>query len=436
MKLYGALLNSEKGATSYFDTQLERLEPVLEQENTGKTLAFFAINANGMVTVRKPGDYIAKSIELILRRGLMTLIDPNGAGKSTISKSLIRQLPLTGGTEYLGGKDMSALREQDVARQMSVLMTGRIHPELMTCIDVAATGRYPYTGRLGILSREDHEKTAQCLELVHSAELADQDLSQISDGQRQRVLLARALNQDPEVLVLDEPTSFLDIRYKLELLSILKDMVRARNLAVIMSLHELDLAQKFSDRVVCVHRGVIARRGTPEEIFTPDYIAQLYGTARGSYNPLYDSLELDAASGPPEVFVIGGGAGIPVYRRLQRQGIPFAAGVLGRGDSDYPVARTLAVEIVEEDLFQPIGDEAFRRAVSVMERCGKVLCQVEVFGEMNQKTGSSGRLPRRPESCSAVSGHLGSSISTSAPLAIGFFFSPCRMFFHNSRTSD
>lgn len=173
VKLYGALLNSEKGATSYFDTQLERLEPVLEQENTGKTLAFFAINANGMVTVRKPGDYIAKSIELILRRGLMTLIDPNGAGKSTISKSLIRQLPLTGGTEYLGGKDMSALREQDVARQMSVLMTGRIHPELMTCIDVAATGRYPYTGRLGILSREDHEKTAQCLELVHSAELAD-----------------------------------------------------------------------------------------------------------------------------------------------------------------------------------------------------------------------------------------------------------------------
>lgn len=236
--------------------------------------------------------------------------------------------------------------------------------------------------------------------------------------------------------MLDEPTSFLDIRYKLELLSILKDMVRARNLAVIMSLHELDLAQKFSDRVVCVHRGVIARRGTPEEIFTPDYIAQLYGTARGSYNPLYDSLELDAASGPPEVFVIGGGAGIPVYRRLQRQGIPFAAGVLGRGDSDYPVARTPAVEIVEEDLFQPIGDEAFRRAVSVMERCRKVLCQVEVFGEMNQKSGSSGRLPRRPESCSAVSGHLGSSISTSAPLAIGFFSSPCRMFFHNSRTSD
>ena len=170
---------------------------------------------------------------------------------------------------------MAGLREGDVARRMSVVMTSHISPELMTCFDVAATGRYPYTGRLGILTREDREKVAQCLELVHAAELADQDFSRISDGQRQRVLLARALCQEPEVLVLDEPTSFLDIRHKLELLAILKDMVRRRRLAVLMSLHELDLAQKISDQVVCVHGDKIERQGPPEEIFTPDYMRQL-----------------------------------------------------------------------------------------------------------------------------------------------------------------
>ena len=326
-------------------------------------------------------------IELTLRQGqIMTLIGPNGAGKSTILKSLIRQLPPTGGTVYLDGRDMAALGERDVAQKLSVLMTARLHPELMTCFDVAATGRYPYTGRLGILSQEDREKTKQSLELVHAADLGDRDFARISDGQRQRVLLARALNQEPEVLVLDEPTSFLDIRHKLELLAILKDMVRSRELAVVMSLHELDLAQKISDWVVCVQGDTIARQGPTEEIFTAEHIARLYGAARGSYNALFGSLELEAAPGAPEVFVIGGGgAGIPVYRRLQREGTPFAAGVLGENDLDYPVAMALAAEIVTERPFRPIGEEAFRRAAALMEGCPRVLCPVADFGEMNER---------------------------------------------------
>ena len=316
----------------------------------------------------------------------MTLIGPNGAGKSTILKSLIRQLPLTGGAVYLDGQDMAALKEREVSQKLSVLMTAHLRPELMTCFDVAATGRYPYTGRLGILSKEDREKTKRSLELVHAADLADRDFTRISDGQRQRVLLARALNQDPEVLVLDEPTSFLDIRHKLELLAILKDMVRSRNLAVVMSLHELDLAQKVSDWVVCVHGDVIARQGPPEEIFTSEYITELYGASRGSYNALFGSLELEAPKGRPEVFVIGGGgAGIPVYRRLQRRGVPFAAGVLGENDLDYPVARALAVETVTERPFRPIGEEAFQKAAHLMEGCRRVLCPLTGFGEMNEK---------------------------------------------------
>ncbi len=254
------------------------------------------------------GRPLLQDVGLTLRQGeIMTLIGPNGAGKSTILKSVIRQLALVGGAVYLNGQDMAGLSEGAIARQLSVLMTGRLSPELMTCFDVAATGRYPYTGRLGILTKEDREKVFQCLELVHALELADRDFSRISDGQRQRVLLARALCQEPEVLVLDEPTSFLDIRHKLELLAILKDMVRTRRLAALLSLHELDLAQKVSDWVVCVGADGIGRQGPPEEIFSSDYMMELYGTARGSYNALFGSLELEAVKGTPEVFVIGGG---------------------------------------------------------------------------------------------------------------------------------
>ncbi|MDE7010521.1 MAG: ABC transporter ATP-binding protein [Oscillospiraceae bacterium] len=333
------------------------------------------------------GRALIHGIELTLRRGeIMTLIGPNGAGKSTILKSVIRQLELVGGAVCLNGRDMARLTDREISRQLSVLMTAHVRPELMTCFDVAATGRYPYTGRLGILTREDREKVEQCLALVHAADLADQDFSCVSDGQRQRVLLARALCQEPEVLVLDEPTSFLDIRHKLELLAILKDMVRQRRLAVLMSLHELDLAQKISDWVVCVRGDEIARQGPTEEIFTSDYIMDLYGAARGSYNALFGSLELERAAGDPEVFVIGGGgAGIPVYRRLQRQGAPFAAGVLGENDVEFPVARALAAEVVSEKPFRSVGEEAFRRARAVMDRCKRVLCPLESFGPMNEK---------------------------------------------------
>lgn len=339
------------------------------------------------LSVGYQGAALIEHIALSLRRGeIMTLIGPNGSGKSTILRSIIRQLRLIGGTVYLDGRSMAGMTDIEVAKRLSVLMTDRVRPELMRCEDVVATGRYPYTGRLGILSAADWEKVHESMELVHAAELAGQDFSCISDGQRQRVLLARAVCQEPEVIVLDEPTSFLDIRHKLELLAILKDMVRRKNLAVLMSLHELDLAQKASDYVVCVHGNRIGPCGPPEEIFTSESIAELFGAARGRYNAGFGSVELERITGTPEVFVIGGGgSGIPVYRRLQRRGIPFAAGVLHRNDLDFPVAEALAAELAVEDAFCPISDRTLEQAGKLMAVCGRVLCPLEQTGPMNER---------------------------------------------------
>lgn len=339
------------------------------------------------MTVGYDGVPLIENIQIGVRRGeILTLIGPNGSGKSTILKSIIRQLRLLAGTVVLDGNSMAELSERDVARRLSILMTERMNPELMSCWDVVATGRYPYTGRLGLLSQTDRQKVDEAMEMVHAQDLADRPFSCISDGQRQRLLLARAICQEPEVVVLDEPTSFLDVHHKLELLDILKTMVREKQVAVIMSLHELDLAQKLSDHVVCVNRHCVERCGTPEEIFTDDYIRSLYGIERGSYNAKFGCLEMAAVPGPPRVFVIGGGgSGIPIYRMLQRRGIPFAAGVLSENDMDYPVASALAAELISEKPYEPISEASFRRALGSIDRCERVICPLDCFGEANRQ---------------------------------------------------
>lgn len=342
---------------------------------------------------------LISQIEIHVKRGqIVTLIGPNGAGKSTILKSIIRQIDLLEGAVYLDRTSMKDMTEKQVARRMSVLMTERIRPELMTCEDVVATGRYPYTGRLGILGRDDHEKVREAMELVHAGDLGGRDFMEISDGQKQRILLARAICQDPEAIVLDEPTSFLDIRHKLELLTILKNLVRKKQVAVLMSLHELDLAQKLSDYIVCVNGDTIERWGTPEEIFTSPYITQLYGISKGSYHAELGCLEMEPVKGKPEVFVIGGnGSGIPVYRELQRRGIPFAAGILHENDIDYPVAKALAAEVVSEAPFELIKEGTYERAAALLESCKRVICCIKDFGPVNEKNRCLAELGKHKE---------------------------------------
>ena len=151
-------------------------------------------------------------------------------------------------------------------------------------------------------------------------------------------------------------------------------------------MHELDLAQKVSDYIVCVGENKIWKCGTPEEIFTETCMEELFGIPGGSYCAGYGSVELPAASGTPEVFVIGGnGSGIPVYRQLQRQGIPFAAGVLHENDLDYPVAKALAVQVVSEQPYEVIREETYEEALRVMKVCGKVILCVQEFGSGNRK---------------------------------------------------
>lgn len=333
------------------------------------------------------GKPLISEIRMRVNRGeILTLIGPNGSGKSTILKSITRQLKTLGGTVVIDQKLLGQISNKELSQKLAVVLTERMRPELMTCEDIVATGRYPYTGTLGILNDEDRRKVHEAMEMVHAMDLCERDFLAISDGQRQRILLARAICQEPEIIVLDEPTSFLDIRHKMELLSILKKMVTERNVAVIMSLHELDLAQKISDFVICVHGSRIERAGTPEEIFTSENIHELYDISTGSYNANFGCIEMESVSGATEVFVIaGGGSGIPVFRRLQRMRIPFAAGVLHKGDVDHEAALALAGRVIEEQAFEPVSPEKFEEGLTCMKNCRYVINCLSDFGTMNQK---------------------------------------------------
>ena len=177
------------------------------------------------------GHALIHDINIQVEKGkILTLIGPNGSGKSTILKSITRHLSKICGQVYIDRQEIYAWSARELARQVAVVLTDRIHPELMTCEEVVAMGRYPYTNALGKLTPHDKEIVAQAMERVHALDLAERDFSTLSDGQRQRIMLARAICQEPEIIVLDEPTAYLDIRHKIELLDILRRAKRRNGL--------------------------------------------------------------------------------------------------------------------------------------------------------------------------------------------------------------
>ncbi len=334
------------------------------------------------------GHVLLRDICLSLEKGkILTLIGPNGAGKSTILKTLIRQLAAIRGKVTIGGRTLEDWPPREMAKRLAVVLTDRIRPELMTCAEVVAMGRYPYTNLFGKLTAEDTAAVESALRRVHALDLAQQDFATLSDGQRQRIMLARAICQEPEVIVLDEPTAYLDIRYKIELLDILRNMAR-QGVTIIMSLHEIDLAAKVSDYLLCVGQDGKLTFGAPEEILRRGAIEDLYGLGGGSYDLLFGSVELSKPKGAPRVFVVaGGGYGAECYRLLQKREVPFATGILFENDVDAQVANALSDHVITVPAFEMVTEDDFRRAAALLDGCTAVVDAGTPIGTLNRWNG-------------------------------------------------
>ncbi|MFI3165226.1 MAG: ABC transporter ATP-binding protein [Bacillota bacterium] len=328
---------------------------------------------------------LISEINIKLERGeILTLIGPNGSGKSTILKSITGHLQKISGDVFLCGKSMDEIERKEKATKISVVLTERITPELMTVFDIVASARYPYTNSFGMLTACDKKIVWECIEKVGISDICDKDFLRISDGQRQKVMLARAICQQPEIIILDEPTSFLDIKHKIELLNILSQMAKEKNIAVIMSLHEIDIASKISDYIALIKGDKIEKFGTPDEIFTGDTIKNLYDLKSGSYNHTFGSVELAKPSGNADVFVYcSAGSGVSAFRHLQKAGIAFSCGVLWENESAFEVATALACEIASVSAFSKLTDLDIEKAKKMVDSCRFFLDTSPEIGEIN-----------------------------------------------------
>ena len=189
-----------------------------------------------------------------------------------------------------------------------------------------------------------------------------------------------------ELLVIAQDTAAYgqDVKYKLEFLAMLQELTRKKKLGVLMSLHELDLAERVSDWIVCVKGDTVEYYGTPEEVFVDGFVNELYGITDGTFCEKDGSVELKKCEGMPEVFVIAGnGTGSFCFRKLQRKGIPFSVGILGKQDQDYRTAAALAVHVIAGEAYEDFTEEQYRQAREEMLSCGKVICCQNVFRRQN-----------------------------------------------------
>ncbi len=328
---------------------------------------------------------VAGDISLDVHAGeLLALVGSNGSGKSTLLKTICGELAPLGGTIQISGRALRQWSRPELARYLAVMLTARPATELLTCRDIVETGRLPFTGRLGILSEDDHAQVDEAMAIAHVSELAENDFMHISDGQRQRVLLARAIAQEPKLLVLDEPTAYLDMKYQLDLLKILRRLAKSRGVAIVASLHEVELALKAADSVMCIKDGDVFLHGAPEEVLTTSNVSSLYGLEDGSFNATFGNVELGRPEGQPHTFVIaGGGTGATIFRRLAREGVPFFTGVLHQGDVDAVLAADLAACCVVERAFEPISEASLAQARELLAQCDTLVCCVSDFATLN-----------------------------------------------------
>lgn len=218
---------------------------------------------------------IWKNINLTLSEpGLVSILGPNGVGKSTLMYTINKILEPTEGRVLIDGEDVEEMPFKDIAKKVAYVPQSSGETFAMTVMDTVLMGRYPHSGYT--VTKEDLEIAADCLMKVHMGDYAMSMFNELSAGQHQRVMVARGLAQEPELLMLDEPTSNLDIYHQISTMRLLRDIAHRRGIIVLVICHDLNVASRFSDRMIMFSQGRIYADGTPEEVITPETIHNVY----------------------------------------------------------------------------------------------------------------------------------------------------------------
>jgi iron complex transport system ATP-binding protein len=250
------------------------------------------------VTLAYGDRVVATDVDLVVPPGRITVIvGANACGKSTMLRAMARLLQPRSGRVLLDGKELHRLPTKEVARTLGLLPQSPVAPEGIAVADLVARGRHPHQGFLSRWSKDDDAAVAEALRLTDTASLADRSVDELSGGQRQRTWIAMSLAQQTDILLLDEPTTFLDISHQVEVLDLLTDLNRRRGTTVVMVLHDLNLAARYADHLVAMAAGRVHASGTPDEVLTADTVRAVFG--------LESRVVPDPVSGRPMVLPIG-----------------------------------------------------------------------------------------------------------------------------------
>ncbi len=349
------------------------------------------------IKYRYSRDWVLDGLSLAVEQGeIAGIIGPNGSGKTTILKLFSKVLEQESGSIRLMGQDIAAMKHKEIAKMVAVVPQGTSIAFPFTVREIVLMGRSPHLGLLQMERESDMSIADNAMALTDTLEFADRNIDELSGGERQRVIVARALTQEPKVMLLDEPTSYLDINHQVEIFDLIKRLNSERDLTVVIVSHDLNMAAEYCDRLILLKNGRVYKDGSPSEVITETDIREVYAanvvvsenaiTGAPHITPVSALMSREYHKHSLKVHLIcGGGSGTKMMRLLAIEGYQVSVGVLNIGDTDYQLAKSLGMEIVEEAPFSHISDAAHQRNVEIIREADLVILSRVPIGVGNLK---------------------------------------------------
>jgi iron complex transport system ATP-binding protein len=333
---------------------------------------------------------IIKDASFSIKTGdFVGILGPNGSGKSTLLKSISHTLKPHKGTIFLDKQDLYGLTAVDVAKRMAVVSQGTSIAFSFTALDVVLMGRSPHLSRFAMESAKDVEVAKRCMACTGTLHLSDRLITELSGGERQRVIISRALTQEPEVLLLDEPTTFLDVSNQLEIMDLLRNLCNQKRLVALGIFHDFNLAARYCDSIIMLKEGKIAAVGKSEEVLTRENIKTIFNIDTVvRKNPLTKSLYAIPISTRHDLqnknlsvhIVCGAGTGSSLMKLLTDDGYNVTAGVLNLFDTDQETASFLKIPVATEAPLSPISEVAYNDNMRLVNKANIVVVTSAPFG--------------------------------------------------------
>jgi len=336
---------------------------------------------------------VLKDVGFAVESGqFLGVLGPNGSGKTTLLKSISRVLKPQKGAIFIGDENVYKMKTVDVAKQMAVVPQSTPVSFDFTALEVVLMGRNPHMARFKMEGKKDLDIAKNSMQLTRTWEFADRPVNELSGGESQRVIIARALTQEPQILLLDEPTTHLDISNQLEIMDLIKHLCETKKLLIIAVFHDFNLAARYCDSIILLNDGKIVAIGKMNDTLTSENVKKVFNVDTiVKKHPITGSLYVIPISRPIIQkqksllvhLICGGGTGSPVMKTLLDEGYRVTAGVLNLLDTDQETAQLLSVPTTNDAPFSPITDEAHKANLQMISKANVLVVTPTQFGEGN-----------------------------------------------------